>query len=311
MREGLVWPRALSRHTSPNTTPHFPQRLHRIVASAPCLGPTSRVIDVGAGTGCLIPPLRAAGVCDVLAVDVSPAMLARLTTDHAASTTLLGNDPGVRTWLGDIESVPPYQGPADAIFFNAVFGNVASQPSALIAASLLLRPGGHIIVSHPLGRTWHGRLRDADPETVPHRLPDAREWEALIGSGLPLRLVRLVDEDECYIAVLQVSGERGGAGVESKERSFLNTRLLFLLLRPHDPQTLPQLPPALTLPPPPLLLTAPVVTGFGRGSRSMGVPTANLDTGVVGSIVAGRPRGVYFGCVDFFGGWRRVWTRFA
>ena len=179
------------------------------------MGPTSRVIDVGAGTGCLIPPLRARGVSDVLAVDVSPAMLARLTTDHASSTTLLGNDPGVRTWLGDVESVPAYQGPVDAIFFNAVFGNVADQPSALIAASLLLRPGGYIVVSHPLGRAWHGRLRNADPETVPHTLPDERGWEELIGAGLPLRLVQLVDE-ECYIAVLQVSGERGRAVAERK-----------------------------------------------------------------------------------------------
>lgn len=60
-------------------------------------------------------------------------------------------------------------------------------------------------------------------------------------------------------------------------------------------KTIHQVPPALTLATPPLLLAAPVVTGFGRGSRAMGVPTANLDTKVVGSDVAQRPRGVYFG----------------
>lgn len=150
-----------------------------------------------------MPPLRAAGVNDILAVDVAPAMLARLRADHGADTPVLGNDPAVRTWLGDVESVPPYQGPVDAIFFNAVFGNVADQPSALTAAALLLKPGGHIVVSHPLGRAWHGRLRDADPETVPHALPDEGGWAKLL-AGQPLRLVELVDESECYIAVLQV-----------------------------------------------------------------------------------------------------------
>ena len=75
----------------------------------------------------------------------------------------------------------------------------------------------------------------------------------------------------------------------------MSTHPLFSLAHSLYHTPFPQLPPALTLPPPPLLLTAPVVTGFGRGSRAMGVPTANLDTGVVGSVVAGRPRGVYFG----------------
>ncbi len=58
----------------------------------------------------------------------------------------------VRTWHGDIADVPPAQGPADAVFLNAVFGNVFDQRAALLAAALLLRPGGSVVISHPLGR---------------------------------------------------------------------------------------------------------------------------------------------------------------
>ena len=50
--------------------------------------------------------------------------------------------------------LPAFQGPFDAAFFNAVFGNVADQKAALTAAALLLKPGGNAVVSHPLGRPW-------------------------------------------------------------------------------------------------------------------------------------------------------------
>ncbi len=60
----------------------------------------------------------------------------------------------VRTWQGDIVDLPAFQGPFDAVFFNAVFGNVADQKAALTAAALRLQPGGHIVISHPLGRAW-------------------------------------------------------------------------------------------------------------------------------------------------------------
>lgn len=38
-------------------------------------------------------------------------------------------------------SVCPVQGPFDAAFFNAVFGNVYDQREALLRACLLLKPG--------------------------------------------------------------------------------------------------------------------------------------------------------------------------
>ena len=53
------------------------QRLARIVDAVPDLGPDSRIMDVGSGTGCLIPFFRDRGVQDVLAVDLSSNMLAK------------------------------------------------------------------------------------------------------------------------------------------------------------------------------------------------------------------------------------------
>lgn len=50
----------------------------QIVEAVPDLGPSSRILDVGSGTGCLIPFFRDRGVQDILAVDLSPEMLAKV-----------------------------------------------------------------------------------------------------------------------------------------------------------------------------------------------------------------------------------------
>lgn len=45
----------------------------------------------------------------------------------------------------------------------------------------------------------------------------------------------------------------------------------------------------------PLLLKGPVVKGFGRGSKELGIPTANLDAELLGAAVATCDAGVYYG----------------
>jgi FAD synthase len=38
-----------------------------------------------------------------------------------------------------------------------------------------------------------------------------------------------------------------------------------------------------------------VVHGFGRGSKQLGIPTANLDADALGPVVDALPAGIYFG----------------
>ncbi len=100
--------------------------------------------------------------------------------------------------------LPNYQGPADAFFFNAVFGNVHSQREALLRAALMLRPGGWVVVSHPMGRAWHEGLREKDSAMVPHSLPGTREEMEKLIWDLPLQVVDFVDQSDFYLATLQV-----------------------------------------------------------------------------------------------------------
>jgi FAD synthase len=45
----------------------------------------------------------------------------------------------------------------------------------------------------------------------------------------------------------------------------------------------------------PLLLSGEVVKGFGRGSKELGVPTANLPVEALGNVLDDIPAGVYYG----------------
>mmetsp|Transcript_7828 Transcript_7828/g.23532 ORF Transcript_7828/g.23532 Transcript_7828/m.23532 type:complete len:455 (-) Transcript_7828:3051-4415(-) len=263
--------------SSPDTLSHFvskqpdtvEQRLARVVRSVPGLGPSSRVIDIGAGTGCLVPHFRSVGVEDVLAVDLAQPMLDELEKRYSppGEAAKLGNNIGVRTWCGDVMNLPAYQGPADAFFFNSVFGNLWSPRDALLKAALMLKPGGHIAICHPLGWAWHAKYRSGNPELVPHPLPDRAELEALV-RDLPLTLSEYVDEEGLYLAVLQV-------------------------------------PPGYALPNGPVEMAGTVVRGFGRGSAQMGVPTANIDPAPLADVLAGLPKGVYLGwaALDAPAGW--------
>lgn len=110
---------------------------------------------------------------------------------------------GVRTWQGDFLQVPAYMGPVTAICMNAVFGNFVDLHEALLKAALILQPGGHLVISHVMGREWHAQLHRERPAMVPNALPDKAQLQQLI-ADLPLELVQYTDEPDLYIAVLQV-----------------------------------------------------------------------------------------------------------
>ncbi len=66
-------------------------------------------------------------------------------------------------------------------------------------------------------------------------------------------------------------------------------------MRPTDPRPLLAGPPTPT-PPFPIRLSGPIIKGFGRGSKDLGIPTANIP--IAGLSVGGHEEvesGVYYG----------------
>lgn len=177
---------------------------------------------------------------------------------------------------------PPIpQGTADAIFFNAVFGNLYDQYDALChCVCNLLRPGGYITISHPEGRAWLASLHATNPSLVPHHLPDKAALQDRLIRDLPLHIVSYRDDPHAYCVVLQVppvyalvddgDGDDGSTSSTSNE-SIAGSRVV--------------------------ALKGPVVAGAGRGSKQMGTPTANIDMATVKEGIRGLTKGVYFGYV--------------
>ena len=63
------------------------KRLQRIVATA-ALSRGERVLDVGTGTGVLIPHIRQYGIDEVVGCDLSAVMLAKAQEEHEGSNEL-------------------------------------------------------------------------------------------------------------------------------------------------------------------------------------------------------------------------------
>ncbi|MFI8192334.1 class I SAM-dependent methyltransferase [Streptomyces sp. NPDC085946] len=103
------------------------------------LGPGSRVLDVGSGTGRPTAAVLAAAGHDVLGIDVSPVMV-----ELAARQV-----PGAAFRCADIRDVPLDDGSYDAVcvFFSLLQMSRAEQSGLVRRLAAALRPGGHLVLA--------------------------------------------------------------------------------------------------------------------------------------------------------------------
>lgn len=170
-------------------------RTQKIAESAE-LSESSQVLDVGTGTGALITHFLSLGVKEknITGVDLSDEMLnvarERYPEVHFIKADVLDAD----TVIGKPEQF-------DAVFFNACFGNLFDQKMALQKTQSLVRAGGSIIISHPLGKRFVKALHDSDPAIVPFFLPEKDQLEKW-AKELEMKLGEFVDEHDFYLARL-------------------------------------------------------------------------------------------------------------
>lgn len=70
--------------------------------------------------------------------------------------------------------------------------------------------------------------------------------------------------------------------------------------RPEERTEPPQVPRQYCFPQAPMRFDGAVAAGFGRGSKELGFPTANLPPGGrISGPAASLPYGVYFGCAPW------------
>lgn len=173
--------------------PDMPDRLKRVAREAD-VRPGMRVLDVGTGTGVLIPYLLEAlsGNGSVLAIDISREMLEQARAKGFPET--------VEFRLTAMEDFDPHGKAFDRVVCNAVFPHFWDRRLALQKAFSALKPGGIVVISHPKGREAVNRIhREAGDAVSGDRVPDPETMRALlVETGFTG--VTVIDEPEFYLA---------------------------------------------------------------------------------------------------------------
>ena len=163
-------------------------RMGRIIAAA-AIRAGETVLDVGTGTGALIPQIRTYRPGRIVACDLSANMLEQVAERY----------PEVERHQCDIADLSLPAGCVDVVFMNGMYGNIADKSKALGNIVRMLRPGGRIVISHPEGRAYVERLVKTDPYPITP-LPSHTQAQTFLGSfGLTVR--HYTDEEKLLIVV--------------------------------------------------------------------------------------------------------------
>ena len=168
--------------------------IDRVVREAE-ICPEMDILDVGTGTGVLIPSLLKAmnNSGKIIAIDISEGML-RVAKSKGFSDI-------VDFQLADIEKFVYTDSTFDRVMCNAVFPHFTNKGTVLSRIYQMIKPGGCIVISHPIGREAVNRVHSEAGSTVTEdRVPDAAKMRQLLESA-GFTDIEIKDEPEFYIAI--------------------------------------------------------------------------------------------------------------
>jgi ubiquinone/menaquinone biosynthesis C-methylase UbiE len=180
-----------------------PERLEATI-EASRLRPGERVLDVGTGTGILIPYILKHHPSEIHVCDLAEKMLRRVKRKF----------PQVVAHLCDVGDLQLPDGSIDLVYINACFSNIMDKSKCLNNLYRLLRPKGRLVVSHPLGKEFIIELKKYAPfhlDLLPDE-PEARELCERHG----FRIVSFVDEPLFYIFVAETTMREDRADITAK-----------------------------------------------------------------------------------------------
>ena len=165
-----------------------PERLERIVASAEILK-GDYVLDVGSGTGILVPLIQRYEPGRVFACDLSEAMLKQLKKHYT----------DVEAIVSDIRELSLPESILDVVYINACYPNIVDKVGTFTNLGKMLKPAGRMVISHPLGKSFINSLKEKIPfplDDFPKK-PEAR----ILLKPYGFEIKKFIDEPELYILV--------------------------------------------------------------------------------------------------------------
>ena len=169
---------------------HDACKLSRIV-TALSLQPGERVLDIGTGTGVMLPYLRQAlGMLgEITAVDVAEEMLARARAKHSELALFLQADAAL---------LPQTENSVDAILCYSVFPHFEQPQTVLREFARVLRSGGRLVVAHGESRAAINALHEGLETVGQDRLPEAAVLCAW-GEEAGFEVEVAVDDEELFV----------------------------------------------------------------------------------------------------------------
>jgi len=167
-----------------------PERLETIVASAQIVKKNA-ILDVGSGTGILIPLIHKYHPEIIYACDLSEAMLKRLKEHY----------PYAQTVEADIKDLSLPDQSIDVAFVNACYSNIADKQGFCKNMGRMIKTGGRLVISHPMGKSFIDLLRDKSPFPLDD-FPAKPEAEKLL-TPFGFSIKQFTDQPELYILVAQ------------------------------------------------------------------------------------------------------------
>lgn len=179
-----------------------PERLEKIVAHGK-ITEGHTVLDVGTGTGILIPIIRKYKPGRIYACDLSETMVEQLSKNY----------PHVETIVADVRDLRLPDSSIDVVFINACYPNIVDKAGAFSRISRMMKAEGRMVISHPLGKGFILSLKNDIPFPL-DELPEEQEADALL-KPFGFEIETCIDEPKLYILV--ATKRRSGDVVEEAE----------------------------------------------------------------------------------------------
>jgi SAM-dependent methyltransferase len=181
---------ALAERWDGSQPPDRGDRLRQMLAPFEALlSASGAILEVGTGTGALIPCLRqAAPGARLVSIDLAGEMLQRARQ----------RCPDAAVVQADAHRLPFSAPGFDLVVCHNAFPHFADKPGALRSLARVLRPGGHLLILHDLGRERVNAIHGSGGKAIQNDLlpPGVETRRMLLQAGFAD--VQVEDTNELY-----------------------------------------------------------------------------------------------------------------